>query len=116
MFVETLLFPLLAILILGIAKGGFGGVGAPVALPVMSLGIPGELAIGVLLPVLLTIDVVNVVNHRPTADYRTIALALPGAVLGVGLGTLLIYVVPGHVVGAGVGLISILFAVQALGH
>ena len=107
-------FPVLAVLLLGLAKGGFGGVGAPVALPIMSLGLPVEVAIGVLLPVLLTIDVVNVANHRRQADYRTIALALPGAALGVGLGAYLIYAVPGHLVGAGVGVIAILFAVQSL--
>ena len=114
MTLETLLFPLLAILLLGIAKGGFGGVGAPVALPVMSLGLPVEVAIGVLLPVLLTIDVVNVLNHRRNADYRTIALALPGALLGVGLGSILIFAIPGHVVGGGIGMIAILFALHAL--
>lgn len=114
MIFEELVFPLLAILLLGLAKGGFGGVGAPVALPVMSMGIPVETAIGVLLPVLLTIDVVNVVTHRKTADYGTIALALPGAIVGVGIGSLLIYAIPGHIVGAGVGVIAILFAVQAL--
>jgi len=111
---EQIVFPCLAVLILGIAKGGFGGVGAPVALPVMSLGLPVETAIGVLLPVLLTIDVVNVVNHRRNADYKTIGLALPGALQGVGLGAYLIYSVPSPVVGAGVGIIAILFALQAL--
>ena len=114
MELEQVFFSVMAVLLLGIAKGGFGGVGAPVALPIMSLGMPVELAIGVLLPVLLTIDVINVTNHRRLADYRTIALALPGAALGVGLGAYLIYAVPGPLVGAGVGAIAIVFAVQSL--
>ena len=109
-----ILFPLVAILLLGLAKGGFGGVGAPVALPVMSLGLPVEVAIGVLLPVLLTIDVVNVINHRRRADYLTVAILLPGALIGVGLGALMIDVVPGRIVGACVGIIAIVFAVQSL--
>ena len=111
---EEMVFPLLAILLLGLAKGGFGGIGAPVALPVMSMGLPVETAIGVLLPVLLTIDVVNVTTHRQNADYRTILLALPGALVGVGLGSYLIFAIPSHIVGGGVGAIAILFAVYAL--
>jgi len=111
---EDVFFPLLAILLLGLAKGGFGGVGAPVALPVMSMGIPVETAIGVLLPVLLTIDVVNVTTHRKNADYKTILLALPGAFVGVAIGSYLIFAIPSHIVGAGVGIIAILFAIHAL--
>ena len=111
---EEFLLPCLAVVLLGIAKGGFGGVGAPVALPIMSLGLPVETAIGVLLPILLTIDIVNTVNHRRNADYPTIALALPGALLGVGIGTLMIYSIPGDLVGAGVGIIAIFFALNAL--
>ena len=114
MLPEEILFPCLAVVLLGIAKGGFGGVGAPVALPIMSLGLPVETAIGVLLPILLTMDIVNMVNHRRNADYPTIALALPGALLGVGIGTLAIYAIPGDLVGAGVGIIAILFALYAL--
>lgn len=111
---EAYFFPIIAVMILGLAKGGFGGVGAPVALPVMATGIPVETAIGVLLPVLLTMDVVNVVNHRKGADYGTIALALPGALVGVGLGALMIHILPGEIVGGGIGVIAILFAIHAL--
>lgn len=114
MSVEEMVFPIVAILLLGVAKGGFGGVGAPVALPVMSMGLPVETAIGVLLPVLLTIDVVNVSNYRKNADYKTIALGLPGALVGVGIGSLLIYTIPSHVVGFGVGVIAIFFAIHAM--
>lgn len=114
MMPAEVLFPALAVMLLGVAKGGFGGVGAPVALPIMSMGLPVETAIGVLLPILLTIDAVNLVNHRRHADYRTIGLALPGALFGVLLGAFLIYSVPGHVVGAAVGLIAIVFAIQSV--
>lgn len=114
MGVEEWFFPLAAVALLGIAKGGFGGVGAPVALPVMSLGMPVEQAVGTLLPVLLTMDVVNVLNARNQADYKTIALALPGAFLGVLAGAYFIFAIPSSWVAAGVGVIAIAFAIMAL--
>ncbi len=111
---EALVFAVAAVLLLGVAKGGFGGIGAPVALPVMALGVPAETAIGILLPVLLTIDVFNVATYRKEADFRTILLALPGAIVGVGLGAALIYAVPGPAVAATIGAIAIVFAINML--
>ncbi len=112
--IEEYLFPLLAILVLGVAKGGFGGVGAPVVLPIMSMGLPVETALGVLLPILLTMDIVNVVSHRKYADYKAVSFALPGALVGVGIGAVLIDIVPGPMIGGAVGVIAILFAMQSL--
>jgi len=59
---------LAAAAIIGIAKGGFGGVGTVMAVPVMSPGPPPAAASGVLLPILMLADVVSVFSHRHDAD------------------------------------------------
>ncbi|WP_425038808.1 sulfite exporter TauE/SafE family protein [Primorskyibacter sp. S187A] len=103
-----------AILLLGIAKGGFGGVGAPVALPIMALVIPADLALGALLPILLAMDCVSVTAHRRAADSKAVLFALPAAVIGVLAGAALLASVPTDIVGIVIGLLAILFALMAL--
>ncbi|MGX9355094.1 sulfite exporter TauE/SafE family protein [Roseobacteraceae bacterium S113] len=105
---------LLAIVLLGIAKGGFGGVGAPVALPLMTLGMPAELALGVILPLLMAMDVVSLRAHWANIDRPSVLYALPSAAAGVLWGSAVIAYVPATFVGGLIGLLSILFALQAL--
>lgn len=103
-----------AVVILGIAKGGFGGVGTPVALPIMSLGLPAELALGVLLPLLLATDVISVSAHRRNMDLRTILCAVPGALLGVLLGAAVIARTTPELIAGTIGGLAIAFAILAL--
>lgn len=111
---EALFFVALSINLLGIAKGGFGGVGAPVALPIMSLGIPTELALGALLPILIAMDAISLSVHRKNADLPTIFFALPGVIIGVLIGAAIIAYVSPHIIGGSVGVLAILFACLAL--
>lgn len=103
-----------SVLLLGLAKGGFGGVGAPVALPIMALGVPAELALGALLPILMAMDVVSVTAHRRNADLRAVLYALPGALIGVVIGAGIIAVVSPAFVGFSIGVLAIVFAAMAL--
>ena len=107
-------FVCLSVFVLGIAKGGFGGVGTPAALPIMALGIPAELALGVLLPLLLAIDVVGVTAHRKNADYQALRFGLPAAIVGTFIGAALIAVISSKLTGGVIGTLSILFAIVAL--
>jgi uncharacterized membrane protein YfcA len=110
----SLFFIVISVLLLGLAKGGFGGVGAPVALPIMALGVPAELALGALLPILMAMDVVSVTAHRRNADFRAVFYALPGAVIGVLVGAGIIALVSTGFVGFCIGVLAIGFAVMAL--
>ncbi|MBN8500679.1 MAG: sulfite exporter TauE/SafE family protein [Sphingomonadales bacterium] len=78
----TLMLAVLAVIILGLAKGGFSGLGA-LATPLLALQLPPVLAAAVLLPVLLVQDVVSVWSYRRTWDGWIIAWMLPGALIGV---------------------------------
>ncbi|MEL7344228.1 MAG: sulfite exporter TauE/SafE family protein [Pseudomonadota bacterium] len=107
-------FIALSVILLGLAKGGFGGMGATVALPIMAIGVPVETALGALLPILMAMDVVSVTAHRKHADIPAILYALPGALIGVLLGAAVIAFVAPEWVGFCVGVLAIGFAIMAM--
>ncbi len=79
---------ILAVFVLGLAKGGFAGLGA-LATPIMALAMPPVMAAAVLLPILLVQDPVSLWSFRGQWNRRILAWMLPGAVIGVGIGWLL---------------------------
>lgn len=81
----TLAVLIVAVILLGMAKGGLAGVGA-LATPLAALVLPPATAAAVLLPVLIVQDVVSVWAFRRTWDGWIIAWMLPGAALGVAAG------------------------------
>ncbi|PHY13379.1 hypothetical protein CSW58_06190 [Caulobacter sp. B11] len=102
-----------AVILLGLAKGGFAGIGV-VATPLMALAISPVLAAAILLPILIVQDVVSVWAFRRTWDKGLLKLMLPAAGLGILLGWALAALVSGAAVELAVGLISVLFAAQRL--
>ncbi len=107
-------FACIAVAILGLAKGGFGGVGTSASLPIMALGVSPEVALGAILPLLLAADAVSVGAHRKNADLGAVAYGLPAAFLGTILGAFLIAVISSNLIGALIGCLSIAFAVMGL--
>lgn len=89
----TLALAVLAVVVLGLAKGGFSGLGA-LATPLLALSLPPVTAAALLLPVLLVQDVVSVWSYRRTWDGWIVAWVLPGALLGVVLAAGLAALVP----------------------
>ena len=76
----------LAVLILGIAKGGLaGGIGL-MAVPLMSLTIEPARAAGILLPILMLMDVTALRTYWRRWDPRNLVTIVPGAVLGTAIG------------------------------
>lgn len=77
-----------AVVIVGIAKSGFGGGVGIVAVPLMIFAFedPTE-AIGTLLPLLIAADTLSVYHHWGTWDRRNLTLITPGTVIGLLLGT-----------------------------
>lgn len=107
------LFAIPAVFLIGLAKGGFSGIGS-LGMPIMALGIPPLTAAAVLLPILIIQDAVSVWMFRRTWDGAVLKAMLPGMVIGVGGGYLFAArVSPDAVMGA-VGLISAVFAIQRL--
>lgn len=109
----VLAMALLAVLILGLAKGGFSGLGA-LATPLLALALPPTVAAALLLPVLLVQDVVSVWSFRKTWDRWIVAWMLPGAALGVGLATLFAAAVEEAQVMLALGAITMAFGLYRL--
>lgn len=106
-------FAVPAVLLLGLSKGGFVGVGA-LALPLMALAAPPVAAAAILLPILIVQDVVGIWAYRRTWDRTVLAVMLPGAALGILLGYLLAARISSDGVLVAVGLLSVLFAAHRL--
>lgn len=73
---------IVAVILLGMAKGGLSGVGA-LATPLAALVLPPATAAALLLPILIVQDVISVWAFRKTWDGWIVARMLPGAALGV---------------------------------
>lgn len=108
-----LLAAAVAILLLGLSKGGFAGVGA-IGTPLVALVAGPVEAAAILLPILVAQDVIGVWAFRHSWDKSIIAVMLPGATIGVGLAYLFATRVPEGIMQIALGAISILFAVRSL--
>ncbi len=103
----------LAVILVGLAKGGFAGLGTA-SMPLMVLVIDPLAAAAILLPLFIVQDAVGVWAFRKTFDARTLAITLPGGLLGTILGWALASSVAVWVVEGAVGLIALAFGVNRL--
>jgi len=78
---------LIGVLITGISKSGFGGIGG-LAVPLMALTIPPPQAAAIMLPILLVMDAMGLVVFRSQFDRANLRIILPGAIVGITLGWL----------------------------
>ncbi|KPF91246.1 hypothetical protein IP81_12305 [Novosphingobium sp. AAP83] len=81
----TLAFCALAVILVGMAKGGFSGLAA-LGTPIAALVLPPSVAAAILLPILIIQDAVSVWSFRHSWDKWIVAWMLPGAVIGVVIG------------------------------
>ena len=102
-----------AVVLMGLAKGGFAGVGA-VSMPLLALAVSPVQAAAILLPILIVQDVVSVWAFRRSWDRQVLAVMIPGAALGILAGYLLAAEVSAAAVLGALGAISVLFAAHRL--
>ena len=101
----------IAVLLVGLAKGGFSGIGMA-ATPLLALTMPPLQALAILLPILLMQDVISVWWYRHDWDGWNVKVMLPGAVIGTGLAWALASVVPDDAVRLLIGVIGVLFVLN----
>lgn len=77
----------ICVLLLGIAKAGFGGGIGVIATPLMSLVMPPSQAAATLLPLLCACDLVCIWFYRGQYSAQGLKALLPGAVAGILLGS-----------------------------
>jgi uncharacterized membrane protein YfcA len=97
-----------AVLLVGLAKGGFSGIGMA-ATPLLALVMPPLQALAILLPILMAQDLLSLWWYRRDFDGWNLKVMLPGAVIGVGIAWAVSSVVPDDVVRLIIGLIGVSF-------
>jgi uncharacterized protein len=102
-----------AVILMGLAKGGFAGIGA-FAMPLLALAISPVRAAAILLPLLILQDAVGIWAFRKEWDGAILLLMIPSAAVGIALGYLLAAKVSVNAVLAALGVISIAFAALRL--
>ncbi|UXC91552.1 sulfite exporter TauE/SafE family protein [Sphingobium sp. RSMS] len=102
-----------AVILSGLAKGGFAGVGA-LAMPILALGVDPVRGAAIMLPILILQDVVGVWSFRHSWDRHVLKVMLPGMAAGVGLGYFFAARVSEIAVMGVLGLISTLFGLHRL--
>jgi hypothetical protein len=76
-----------SVFLIGLSKGGLGGMLGVLITPLLSLVMPIDQAIGMALPILIVGDLFALAAHWGNWDHRLIWLLLPGALIGITLGT-----------------------------
>lgn len=103
------LFGGVAVLLFGLAKGGFSGLGV-LSVPIFSFAVPPLEAAAIMLPVLLVQDVVGLWTYRRSLDRTALAVLGGGALLGTVLAALTASLVNERATLGAVGLIALGFA------
>lgn len=104
---------IIAVLVTGISKGGFGGI-AVLAVPLMSLTISPVVAAAIMLPTMLVMDVFSIWAWRKSWSKYYILLILPGALVGICIGWAFAGKVSEDFVRIAVGLVALFFSVYAI--
>lgn len=107
-----------AILFIGVSKAGFGGGVGAIATPLMALTISVTDAAAILLPILIVADIFSLRHYHSSFDKQSILLLLPGAVVGIVLGSLFFgyFSANERILRMGLGIISLLFVAYQLGR
>jgi uncharacterized membrane protein YfcA len=104
---------IVAVTLVGLAKGGFTGIGA-LAMPLLVLSVPPVQAAAIMLPLLIVQDAVGVWAFRRSWDRHIMLVMLPAAAIGVTLGYLFAARLPEDWILFALGAITITFATRQL--
>ena len=103
-----------AVLLYGIAKGGFGGAVAVLSVPLMALVMSPTQAAAILLPILVVMDAVVLHTYWGQYDKQALRLLLPGALVGIFVGYLMADSMSDDYMRILIGLLALGFSLQQL--
>ena len=101
-----------AVLLFGIAKGGFGGGLGVAAVPLMALVVSPVQAAAILLPILCLMDLVALWRFRGKWIWPELRVLLPASLIGILIGTLLFEYMSPAIVRLIVGVVAITFTLH----
>ena len=102
-----------AVILFGLSKGGFSGLGT-LGVPMLSLVASPVRAAAIVLPILLVQDWLSVWAFRRDFSSRNLTILIPSSMIGVGVGWLLAARVSDDAVRLAIGVISIVFVLYML--
>ena len=105
------ILPIIAVLLIGISKAGFGGGVGLVTTPLLSLLFPARIVVGFLLPLLIIADWFTLYHYRREWDWGILKKLLPGALVGIMLGSLFVDVISDVQLKRTIGIVAMLFLV-----
>ena len=101
-----------AVLLFGIAKGGFGGGLGVLAVPLMALVVSPVQAAAILLPILCLMDLVSLWAYRGKWVWPELSWLLPSSLIGIVVGTLLFDRMSPEVIRLMLGIVAISFTLH----
>ena len=110
----TLVAGLVAVVLVGLSKGGLGGAFALLGVPVLALVMPPVQAAALLLPLLLLMDAVGLWTWRGFYHRPTLVAMLPAAAVGIAVGGLTAAVTSEALVRFIVGVLALGFVARSL--
>jgi len=101
-----------AVILTGISKSGLGGGLGQLSVPLMAMFISPVAAAAIMLPILCLIDVFNLWGFRRDWNRGDVALMLPGAIIGIGIGAMTYRYVDDNAIRLLLGVVTITFAMS----
>lgn len=102
----------LAVILVGLSKGGLGGAMGFVGVPMMALVMSPVQAAAILLPILVLMDIVSLWTWRGNYHRPTLTAMLPGALVGIAIGWATAALVTVGAVRFIVGVVAIVFVAR----
>jgi hypothetical protein len=100
---------IVATILIGVAKAGFGGGLGMLVTPLAALAFPPREALGIVLPLLIAGDAFSLYHYWRKWDARNVGWLLPGSLGGIGAGLMLIGVLDDHRLRQFIGGVSVSF-------
>ncbi|SEA45108.1 hypothetical protein SAMN05216562_3158 [Microbulbifer marinus] len=104
------LLAFLGVILTGISKSGFAGGAGVVAVPLLALVMPVPLAVFLMLPLLLTMDIKTIHYYRQHTSTAELKKIVPAALAGIAAGGLLLGRLPVEMLKLLLGGLSVVFA------
>lgn len=102
----------LAVIIVGISKSGFGAAFGNLAVPLVALATTPAHAVALLLPSLMVMDILGLVVFRRRIDIALLKQMIPAGLVGIAIGALTFQWVSVDGLKLTLGVLSILFVMQ----
>lgn len=102
----------LAVFLVALSKSGLIGSLSFVGVPLLSIVMPVTEAVGIMLPVLLSMDAIGLMAYRREIHWPNLKILLPGAITGIVLGWIFFAFISEGMVRLMVGAVTVLFCLD----